>query len=102
MKKILVLVAGIVILMAQSAVADEFEVCQGNCTKKSDECLSRISSPNDIEIQDLRRACRETKSVCDHYCDGRSENPYQAEEEKAAREKQEPAGSGGIKTFEFK
>jgi hypothetical protein len=101
-RKILVVVAGMMVLMVQLACADELGDCQANCGKKLQECIASINSPNDIEVQDMKAACKKVRSDCDHFCDGRGEDPYKEEKEKAAREQQEKdQNSGQIKTYKF-
>ena len=103
MMRMLVVAAGMMLMMVQVACANEFEICQDGCGKKYEECVAKINSPNDIEVQDAKEVCASVKLDCDHYCDGRGDDPYREEKDKAAREKQEKegGGSGEIRTLQF-
>lgn len=92
--KFLVVAAGM-LLTAQVACADEMDDCQANCGNKLRDCIAGIDKPNDIEVQELRQQCEDRRSECNHFCDGRAEDPYKEEKEKAAREKQESDHNGG-------
>jgi len=81
--------------MAQPACADEPGDCDSNCGKKLQECIAGIDKPNDIEVQQLKQECANQNSECRHFCDGRAEDPYREEKEKAAREQQEKDRNGG-------
>jgi hypothetical protein len=98
-KSILVGVAAMMLLMVQPAAADYLDDCQASCGKKLEQCFASIDKVNDIEIQDMKAACENTRSDCNHYCDDRGEDPYKEEKEKAAREQQEKGQ--GLKPIEF-
>jgi uncharacterized hydantoinase/oxoprolinase family protein len=98
-KKYIIITAGILLLTVQMVSADEQSDCQDNCGKKMEECIARIDKANEIEIKELKQQCEDTQMDCNHYCDGRGDDPHREEKERAAREQQESGSQ--IKTFKL-
>jgi hypothetical protein len=103
MSKLIVAVLGVMLLSTvQAAFADDYDACRNKCSQKRSECVSRINSPNDIEVQDQTEACSAAESACHDDCNDLKNVPPPAPEETAAPEpKKDDTNSGGIKTYQF-
>ena len=58
------------IVTATSSRGDDAEPCRNLCEKTHQECLQRITSPNELDIIDAKGVCEENYHTCQHACEG--------------------------------
>lgn len=96
LKIFLVALAGLMLLTGQCASAEE---SPANCDQDFAECMARITSVNDIEVNDANAACKQSRNVC------RKNVRDVLEQEQPEQPAEEPQGNdtvnGDIKVYRF-
>jgi hypothetical protein len=70
-RNFILFILGISLLVTTtSSWGDDAELCRNRCEKTHQECLQRITSPNELDILDANAVCEENYHTCKHVCEG--------------------------------
>ena len=83
MKIIYPVLAVSLMLFGRVASADVYDDCMADCDNKSSDCVAQITVVNDLEVEEAKAACDNTRSACRQRCDDSNTETLEKQKENA-------------------
>jgi hypothetical protein len=59
-------------LAGQVASADVFDDCMADCDKELSDCVAQITVVNELEVEEAKAVCENSRSECQQKCNNSS------------------------------